>query len=416
MGININIRRSVGEIGGNCIEVKSATTRLLLDIGQPLFADSDNATLPEMLDTTLGCDGILISHPHQDHWGLLHKLPRDWPVYCGKHAEGLIKLSSAIFGKTPLHKFLNWQSGQAFEIGDIKITPYLTDHSAFDAHMLLLEVGDKRLLYTGDFRTHGRKAKLVDDLLKRLPTKIDALIMEGTNIGTNKPTQNEAALENEFVALLNRNNGRVFINWSAQNIDRTVTIYRACLKAQRPMIVDAYTAEIMLLLEPDYPRLPTIGWGNMHVVITKKLACMYKRNGKSKYISSLAQSGKAMSVKTLANDFNNAVIMIRSGALLGDFIDGGIEPKEQDAFVWSNWAGYLKDEAQKPLLDWFNLANIAPVHIHTSGHASHDALKAFVKAVSSKVLIPIHGENWKSQSEKDFPSIVHLENNQEIQI
>lgn len=414
--LSINIRRSVGEIGGNCIEIKTVNTRILLDIGMPLYANSENATLPEMLDTSLKCDGVLISHPHQDHWGLLHKLPNEWPVFCGKHSEGLIKLTCAIFDMKPIHKFKNWQSGLSFNIGDIKITPFLTDHSAFDAYMLLLEANGKTILYTGDFRTHGRKAKLVEDLIRKLPSNIDALIMEGTNIGTNKPTPDEASLEIEFFELFKKTNGRVFINWSAQNIDRTVTIYRACLKAQKPMIIDAYTAEIMRLLEPDYPRLPTIGWGNLHAVITKKLSRMYTRNGKPDYISSLAKSGNAMSVKTLAKSFNNAVVMTRSGALLNDFIEGGLLPSGHDAFVWSNWAGYLKDDAQKQLIDWFSNSNIKPIHIHTSGHASRDALKSFVKSIAPKILIPIHGENWKAQNESEFPNIIQVKNNEPVLI
>ena len=416
MTLSIHIRRSVGEIGGNCIEIKTATTRLLLDSGMPLYAIGGGATLPETLDTNAKCDGVLISHPHQDHWGLLHKLPQDWPVFCGKHAEGLIKLTCAIFDKSPAHKFCNWQSGTTFVIGDIKITPFLTDHSAFDAYMLLLESCGKSILYTGDFRTHGRKAKLVGDLIEKLPNKIDALIMEGTNIGTSKPTPDEATLETKFEELFKKTDGRVFVNWSAQNIDRTVTIYRACLRAQKPMVVDAYTAEIMRLLEPDYPRLPTIGWNNLHVVITKSLARMYKRNGNSDYMSALVDTKKAMSVKTLQNKFPNAVVMIRSGALLKDFMEGEITPQPNDAFVWSNWAGYLKDEAQRQLLDWFSNANISPIHIHTSGHASSDALVEFVKSVSPKKLIPIHGENWRTQTNSDFPNIIHIENDEELKV
>ena len=103
-------------------------------------------------------DGILISHPHQDHYGLLGETPRDWSVFCGEATRRLIKLTSGIFGKPIDRDFRLWKSGLPFEVGPFRITPHLTDHSAFDAHMLLIEVDGKRLLYSGDFRTHERKS------------------------------------------------------------------------------------------------------------------------------------------------------------------------------------------------------------------------------------------------------------------
>src|SRR3546814_5454482 len=81
-------------------------------------------------------------------------------MYCGKASESLIRLTTSIFGKPPQQPFFNWQSGKPFELGTFKITPFLTDHSAFDAHMLLIEVAGKRIMYSGDFRLHGRKSEL----------------------------------------------------------------------------------------------------------------------------------------------------------------------------------------------------------------------------------------------------------------
>jgi len=51
--------------------------------------------------------------------------------------------------------------------GPFTVTPIPTDHSAFDAYMLLIEGAGKRILYTGDFRCHGRKRSFVDKLTSR---------------------------------------------------------------------------------------------------------------------------------------------------------------------------------------------------------------------------------------------------------
>jgi len=54
-------------------------------------------------------------------------------------------------------------------------------HSAFDAHGFLVQAGEKSLFYTGDFRGHGRKSKLLDNLIVS-PPQVNALLMEGTLI------------------------------------------------------------------------------------------------------------------------------------------------------------------------------------------------------------------------------------------
>lgn len=160
----VTIHRAAHEIGGNCIELTLDGHRLLLDAGRPLDAPEGvtDGLLPPTLDTTRPVDGVLLSHPHQDHYGVLRELPADWPVYCGAGCEKLVRLTGGIFGAVPPHAFTSWKSGVPFVIGPFTVTPYLTDHSAFDAYMLLIEVGGKRLLYSGDFRLHGRKGKLCE--------------------------------------------------------------------------------------------------------------------------------------------------------------------------------------------------------------------------------------------------------------
>src|SRR5829696_8287889 len=51
---------------------------------------------------------------------------------------------------------------------------------------------------------------------------VDILVMEGTNLGAAKPVITEGELEDQFVTLAHATSGHVFVQWSAQNIDRTV--------------------------------------------------------------------------------------------------------------------------------------------------------------------------------------------------
>ena len=209
-------------------------------------------------------------------------------MYCGKAAESLIRLTSGIFDKTPPQQFRNWQSNVPFVLEPFHITPFLTDHSAFDAYMLMIEVDGCRLLYSGDFRIHGRKSSLVPRMIPLLPP-IDVLIMEGTNLGTSKPCGSEEELEQRYIDLFKSTHGRVFVSWSAQNVDRTVTLFKACANQAvgRTLVVDLYTAEVMEMLA-GFGRLPRPGWGHIKVVVTSAFARMYEKTGRGDFLKAHA--------------------------------------------------------------------------------------------------------------------------------
>ena len=92
--------------------------------------------------------------------------------------------------------------------------------------MFLLECEGKKILYTGDFRSNGRK--FFQSLLNKLP-KVDALITEGTNLSNNKIRKinlTEKELEKKGIELLEGNDRPVFVLMAGTNIDRIVTLYK----------------------------------------------------------------------------------------------------------------------------------------------------------------------------------------------
>jgi ribonuclease J len=405
MDVRLTVHRSAHEIGGNCIEIaEDGGHRIILDVGRPLDAPTDAKNLlPRSLNMAAPCDGILISHPHQDHYGLLEEVPAAWPIYCGAATERLIKLSSAIFGKELPHAFHPWKSGASLQIGPFTLTPYLIDHSAFDAYMVLIEVHGKRVLYSGDFRTHGRKFALTQRLMAAPPKDVDVLLMEGTNLGSDKPCTTESNLEDAFVDLFRSTAGRVFVAWSAQNVDRTVTLYRACLKAGRTLVVDLYTAEVMEALA-GFGRLPRPGWKNLKVVVTSAFARMYRRTGREAFVEKMVPYG--ISAAKLAETPERWVVMVRM-SLIRDYAPKGVTPNPDDAWCWSMWRGYLGNEDGALVSKWFEDGGSRADHIHTSGHASSAVLRSFAHAVKAKRFVPIHGVAWDGDT-TGFPSITRL--------
>jgi ribonuclease J len=305
--------------------------------------------------------------------------------------------------------FIPWESGVPFEIGPFRITPLLTDHSAFDAYMMLIEVHGKRIFYSGDFRAHGRKAALPRQLMRSPAANIDVLLMEGTNLGSDKPCATEDDLENRFVELFRVTAGRAFVAWSAQNIDRTVTLYRACLKTGRTLVVDLYTAEVMEAVA-DFGKLPRPGWRNLKVVITSAFARVYRRTGRGAFVDRMAKYG--ISADKLAETPAKWVPMVRS-SLIRDYTEKGVMPNSDDAWSWSMWREYLKNEDGSEIQEWFDRGGSRAEHIHSSGHASPSELRAFARAVSPKQLVPIHGVAWDANTE-GFPSISRLSDGESL--
>jgi ribonuclease J len=85
--VTLTVHRGTRQIGGNCIEVKAQCDRLVLDVGRPLDASPEaTGLLPDTLDRDAPAH-VLISHPHQDHWGLLDEVPAHWSSLRGGRRE-----------------------------------------------------------------------------------------------------------------------------------------------------------------------------------------------------------------------------------------------------------------------------------------------------------------------------------------
>lgn len=398
---SITVHRGAAEIGGSCIEIRSSTgERLILDAGRPLDAPRDaKELLPKTLERS-GDATVLICHSHQDHWGLINELPSHWEVMTGIASAKLIMITARVARQQIGRTLSTWSSRDSFVRGPFRIMPILTDHSAFDSYMLLIEVDGKRILYSGDFRNHGRKGVLVNRLIASPPRNIDALIIEGTNLGTDKPTMSESALEDQFVDLAHRTSGRLFVTWSGQNIDRTVTLYRAALKAQRPLVIDLYTADILDALR-GHLTAPYLGIENLKVVITGDLAKLYKRAGREDWVKQIAKIGiGASSLEGL-----RCIAMVRKGSLQRAYTWKGVTPSPDDSFSFSMWSGYLPDQGE--LVEWFRSGGSRVEHIHTSGHASASVLRAFAASVGATAIIPVHGVNW-SREQMGFERLVRV--------
>src|ERR1039458_1493212 len=240
--MKITILKGSHEIGGTSIQLSSGKTTILLDAGLPLSADSQPVDL-----SRLTVDALLVSHPHQDHFGLMATLPPGTPVYIGGLARSLIDATQVFLGRDryalDFHDFKAWQP---FTIGDFTITPYLVDHSAADAYAFLIEAEGKRLFYSGDLRSHGRKGILFENFVKRPIRDIDVLFLEGTMLQRNNDLfPDETAVESVIFQIIQQQKNTSLVLASSQNIARIVSAYRACKRAHKLLVIDIYPAWVL---------------------------------------------------------------------------------------------------------------------------------------------------------------------------
>ncbi|MCB1398236.1 MAG: MBL fold metallo-hydrolase [Rhodobacter sp.] len=329
--------------------------------------------------------GIVISHPHLDHYGLVQFSSPLIPKYIGKEADRLLRAASAFtpYGVT-FENVHHYRDRHSLHIGPFRITPYLADHSAFDSYSLLIEAAGKRLFYSGDLRGHGWKSWAFKRLLSDPPRDIDALLLEGTTLSRDDrgPALTEAQLVEQIAAKIRETEGIVLAGFSGQNIDRLVTFYKATLKSGRVLVADGYIAH--LLHSIGRATLPDPTSGPMRVFLPTRMKAQIVRNQIFDVVASFRRS--RIYPEELVSDKSKWVVTFRA-SMAGDFESDG--QLEGGRLIYSMWPGYL-ERSSPNLRDWCDKNGVAFDILHTSGHASRDDLARVVQALKPKTVLPIH--------------------------
>ncbi len=380
------------EIGGSCVELEHDSERLVVDLGLPLDARLDHETwLPAIAGLATGDDpsllGILISHGHPDHYGRVPSASEKVPRYIGEDAHRILK-EAAFFAPTGVDLkpagFLH--DRRPFEIGPFKVTPYLSDHSAFDAYGVLIEAGGRRLYYSGDLRGHGRKAAVFERLL-RDPPAADVLLLEGTRIAeltsSARGLETEKEVEDAAFQLFRQTNGVALALYSAQNIDRLVSLYKAAKRADRLFVLDLYGATIAAAT--NRPTIPQASWAGVGVFVPLSQRIRVKREGAFDRIAPIRSA--RLYPEQLAEIADRVVLTFRasmSAELARAKCLAGASA------LWSMWPGYLERPSGVELRSWLDRHDIPLTIAHASGHATVADLKRLVAAMSPARVVPIH--------------------------
>lgn len=369
--MQIIIHRGTHQIGGCVTEIRTAASRILIDMGSELPDESGHApperlSIPGVTHGPAQCDGIFVTHYHGDHAGSLSLALPGIPVYMGAAAREILLAFYKRRHQPPPRSpdgILTIAAGTPINAGDIRVTPVLTDHSAYDAYMFVVEAEGKKILHTGDFRLHGFRSKAVLPTLAKHVGQVDVLITEGTTFSREAPTyETERDLQLRARKLL-REWPYVFVLCASTHLDRIAAFHEAT-PAGKYFFCDGYQKGVLEI-------------GRRYGA---KYTALYN------YSKALVY-GDNLRDKALERGF---VMLVRATPsfmpLLEEFRTGH---PEKCLLVYSMWEGYLRQPGSQLQNLMQSFAHTQCLHV--SGHASPPDIASVCQAVAPRrAILPIH--------------------------
>ena len=401
--MKIKIHRGLDQIGGCITEIWTDSSRVFIDFGQNLPSNGKAVTPEE--DALMVADiirnnekehqAVFYTHAHEDHVGLFRYIPLEQYIGEGSKELLLIKYKTLLEGYEmaieeehqeenyrttkglidKLKAFKTWkrtalnESPSPITIGDIRVTPFFTCHSIYDAHMFLVEADGKRIWHTGDYRQHGYMGKGLFPMLRRYATDIDVLITEGTMLGRKDKCIHECEVSWKMESVMQAFK-YVFVLASATDIERLASINVAAENANKRLcILSLFMKRTMKFFTERESSL------------SRGLFSFAPRFYTDKQYGKLKRRGFAM------------VVGISRADRIKELLDK--LPQEETLLIYSTWDGYYKNAEQvkanskyKELREMFH--NV--VDIHTSGHADKATIRKVIETVCPKEVICIHKE------------------------
>jgi ribonuclease J len=369
MTASLIIHRGTHQIGGCVTEISSGASRVFIDMGADL-PGRDVSGEPLRVNGLTEGDGsgsaLFITHYHADHVGRMSEIMPGIPVYMGETAKAImLNLAERIErAMIPNYEKINTFSAlDAINVGDITVTPLMVDHSAFDSYMFVIEAGGKRVLHTGDFRTHGPRGRKTFAMLRRYAPNIDYIICEGTMLSrSQETTKSEYDLQREARAMMSEK-PYVFVLCSSTNIDRIGGFYHANPEG-RLFVCDEYQKKQLDLVAREHGTKSDF-YDFRHVYsYAKNLDDLMEKKG--------------------------FCMLVRCGDRFKHVLE---KYKDDSLVIYSMWPGYLGGQAKNQnLIDFLNPYPFKT--LHTSGHATTGSLAKLYRTVNPKEgLIPIHSDS-----------------------
>lgn len=355
--------------GGTCVEIESHGRRVILDIGLPIdVKDPDVLACYSSAAAGRG-DALLL---------------------------GVVLLARSQFISPDNSRGCRAErldDHKPVVVGPFTITPFLADYSPDDMYAVLVEADGRALLYTGDLR-----AGAIQKLLITAP-RVDALLMEGATIGRATSSEgfpSETDFEEKFVSLFRQTPGMPLVWCATQNIDRIVTIYRACRRTNRQFIVDVETGTRLRRVDPS--ELPVAMIDRLRLFLPASRG----RHARRPSETAIPSNPSPIHASELADAAPTSAMLFRP-SMMHDVEDARCLKGAR--LIFSIWSGYLEYEKSNPFLEWLDRHGIPLDQCHTTGHAGIMELLKLREAFAKAPVVPIRARH-RERFEELFGRVV----------
>ncbi|MFX1503680.1 MAG: MBL fold metallo-hydrolase [Promethearchaeota archaeon] len=409
------------------------------------YKSSKDRTIQE---PSTNIDGILVSHPHKDHFYGLSFTNRNIPIYTGVFTKKII----TAYYKSSKHSICNnydgldwrlFRTGDVLNIKGLEIVPVHVDHSIPAAYGFIIKTSKGIVVYSGDFRMHGPLSNMTQDFLLEIKrnitilqpdesisvnlkdkkvNRIKLLICEGTHIDRGS-IESEDFVEQNLEQLFVDNPFDFFlVKYDRLDWDRFRTFALIAKKYGWKFIISEKDAYFYYLMNEDeiYESMknPNI-LADDHILILssgvvrhrwqeKIRQKLYKENKGHRFL-------KFKEIRDLENQFFFYITHLQKNII------EKINPNLRGAFISSSIDPYTEEyiDNNRTLVHYFRNHGIPSYKVHASGHAMPHHLINFIHSVNPEYLIPIHTEQplfFKSLFENSEINVILPNKNSRIDL
>lgn len=169
----------------------------------------------------------------------------------------------------------------------------------------------------------------------------------------------------------------------SQNIDRLVTVYRACTRAGRTLVIDLYAATVAAATGRD--SIPQVGFPRLRVYVPIRQRVLVKQSGEFDRVDSIRAA--RIFLQEIAANPRDFVVMIQ-GSTLPELARAGCLAGGRA--IWSLWPGYLSQPSGKHVTRTLDEHGVPLTQLHASGHARVSDLQTLAGALAPARVVPIH--------------------------
>jgi ribonuclease J len=383
--VRLTFLGGLGEIGRNMLALEYQGRVLVIDAGLS-FPNEEmlgvDLVLPDfsyVSDQAANCDGIVLTHGHEDHMGALAWLLRevDAPVYGTPLTLGMARRRLDASGVRATMKEI--QANDRLRIGPFNCRFLAVSHSIPDALSVVLETSQGRILYTGDFKLDptpidGRQTDIA--AYKRLGEEgVDLMLSDSTNAERPGRTPSEAVVGEALRDIFGAASRRIIVACFASNLHR---IQQVCECAETNGRKVAFAGRSMIA-NVDVGR--ELGYLKVSDDTIVELSDLERYQPDEVVIVCTGSQGEPLAAMSLIAAGEHKSVVVESG----------------DTVILSASPIPGNESAVHRVINALYRTGATVCHsgnsaVHVSGHAAADELKEMAALVRPGHFVPVHGE------------------------